>query len=84
MPSEVYLMWHKYRWTFCHLASDAKIVLTEGISYAAVATGLVCSLERLVMCDTDSYLRILGDSCLWLYNCADAVLMNQLLIPLSI
>jgi hypothetical protein len=49
MPSEVYLMWHKYPWIFGHLACDAKIVITEGISYAAVGTVLVCSAERLVV-----------------------------------
>ena len=48
MPSEVYLMWHKYPWIFGHLACDAKIVLTEGISYAAVGTGIAASAERLV------------------------------------
>ena len=49
MPIELYLMWHKYPWTFGDTVCDAKTVLTEGISYAAVVTGLVCSLERLVM-----------------------------------
>ena len=48
MPSEVYLMWHKYPWIFGHLACDAKIVITEGISHAAVISGLVASAERLV------------------------------------
>jgi neuromedin U receptor 1 len=45
MPSEVYLMWHKYPWIFGHTACDAKIVITEGITYAGVATLIACSLE---------------------------------------
>ena len=57
MPSEVYLMWHKYPWIFGHLACDAKIVLTEGIAYSAVGTALAASVEKLVTYNTELELQ---------------------------
>ena len=57
MPSEVYLMWHKYPWIFGHLACDAKIVLTKRIAYSAVGTALAASVEKLVTYNTELVLQ---------------------------
>ena len=46
MPSEVYLMWQQYPWTFGDLACDAKIVVTEAIIYASILTIVAFSCER--------------------------------------
>ena len=46
MPSELYLMWHQYPWTFGDFACDAKIVVTETIIYASILTVVAFSGER--------------------------------------
>ena len=46
MPSELYLMWRQYPWSFGDLACDAKIVVTEAIIYASILTIVAFSCER--------------------------------------
>ena len=46
MPSELYLMWQQYPWTFGDFACDAKIVVTEAIIYASIFTVVAFSCER--------------------------------------
>ena len=45
MPSELYLMWRQYPWSFGDLACDAKIVVTEAIIYASILTIVAFSCE---------------------------------------
>jgi hypothetical protein len=48
MPSELYLMWRQYPWTFGEVACDAKIVITEAIIYASILTIVAFTGERCV------------------------------------
>ena len=50
MPSEVYLMWQQYPWTFGDLACDAKIVVTEAIIYASILINLCFVFRYLAIC----------------------------------
>ena len=46
MPSELYLLWRQYPWTFGDLACDAKIVVTEAIIYSSILTIVAFTCER--------------------------------------
>ena len=46
MPSELYLMWRQYPWTFGDVVCDLKIVLTEAVTYASILTIVAFSFER--------------------------------------
>lgn len=51
MPSELYLLWRQYPWTFGDLACDAKIVVTEAIIYSSILTIVAFTCERyLAIC----------------------------------
>ena len=51
MPSELYLLWHQYPWTFGDFACDAKIVVTETIIYVSILTVVAFSGERYLNLD---------------------------------
>ena len=48
MPFEVYLMWRQYPWSLGELACDAKMLITETITYSSIFTIVAFSLERSV------------------------------------
>ena len=39
-------MWHQYPWTLGEFACDAKIVITEAITYASILTIVAFTTER--------------------------------------
>ena len=44
-------MWHQYPWDFGEFLCDAKIVLTEAITYSSILTIMAISIERyMVIC----------------------------------
>jgi len=46
LPMEVFQMWHQYPWTLGEFACDAKIVITEAITYASILTIVAFTTER--------------------------------------
>ena len=46
LPSELYLMWQQYPWPFGELACDARIVVTEAITYSSILTIVAFTCER--------------------------------------
>ena len=46
MPFELYWLWRQYPWVFGDIICDAKMLMTETVTYSSIFTIVAFSVER--------------------------------------